>query len=470
MSRVGNSSRDSTWQGKVLQNGSNVYIPINKLGSGSYASVWMCYSKNKKKLMAVKIFKINEHKSGKKETGIYNKFSQLGIRNTIKMHDRFDHGKNICIVFDLMIGSLYDMIKKGGCPNETFRKGFPVDFVINTTYSILETLSDLHKNNIVHGDVKPENILLYGRSKMHRELLNKLVPKTSSKRIADVIRRYHKDLTISDDSDDSDDSSEFSESEESDSEMSKDGSNDSVMSDDPELIELSDSDDFNSDDELDEDEDDDEMKSKPRKRLEISRDYINVPVTKLSDLGSCVDVDADNKPKSIQTKYYRAPEILLGIDYGSSCDIWAMGCTIYEMLTGDILFDPDDYDVDQKRCILSLIYSTVGCFPRDLIDKSPLKQVFYTDSYTLKSNLVNENDIGTNNTWIDLLKNVKADTIKKYLLIDLLMSMIKPDPRQRITAEDALHHPLFTLYRTEPEKKTKGKTRSKGKSRSRSRT
>ena len=100
-----------TWRGRILESKNNTYIPISKLGTGSYASVWMCYSMNKKSLVAIKIFKTHEQKSGTKETDIYTKFNQLGIKNTIKMYDKFTYGKNICIVFDLMIGSLYDMIK-----------------------------------------------------------------------------------------------------------------------------------------------------------------------------------------------------------------------------------------------------------------------------------------------------------------------------------------------------------------------
>jgi serine/threonine protein kinase len=45
------------WCGKLLKNSNNIYFPINKLGYGSYASVWMCYHKNKKQLLAIKIFK-----------------------------------------------------------------------------------------------------------------------------------------------------------------------------------------------------------------------------------------------------------------------------------------------------------------------------------------------------------------------------------------------------------------------------
>ena len=120
------------WLGKVLHGKNDVYILITKLGAGSYASVWMCYSKNTNKLMAVKIFKDTEQKSGKKETYIYEKIILLGIKNTPILYDTFIHDDNICIVFELMIGSLYDMIKKGGCNDNTnFKSGFSLDFVIN---------------------------------------------------------------------------------------------------------------------------------------------------------------------------------------------------------------------------------------------------------------------------------------------------------------------------------------------------
>jgi serine/threonine protein kinase len=155
-------SESENWLGTVLQNTDkdkikdrnyvpNIYIPISKIGSGAYASVWMCYYKNKKKLMAVKIFKETETKSGKKEIEIYQKFNQYGIKHTIKMHDKFIFNNNICIVFDLMVGSLYDMIKKGGClDNTNFRSGYSLDFVIKTTKHVLESLLDFHSRNILY--------------------------------------------------------------------------------------------------------------------------------------------------------------------------------------------------------------------------------------------------------------------------------------------------------------------------------
>lgn len=42
----------------------------------------------------------------------------------------------------------------------------------------------------------------------------------------------------------------------------------------------------------------------------------------------------------IQTRQYRGPEIMLGIDYDVSADLWSFACMVFELITGDFLFDP----------------------------------------------------------------------------------------------------------------------------------
>ena len=42
----------------------------------------------------------------------------------------------------------------------------------------------------------------------------------------------------------------------------------------------------------------------------------------------------------IQTRQYRSPEVILGIDYGTSADLWSFACMIFELITGDFLFEP----------------------------------------------------------------------------------------------------------------------------------
>ncbi|CAH7685868.1 kinase-like domain-containing protein, partial [Phakopsora pachyrhizi] len=43
----------------------------------------------------------------------------------------------------------------------------------------------------------------------------------------------------------------------------------------------------------------------------------------------------------IQTRQYRSPEAILGSNWGTWVDIWSVGCMIFELLTGDYLFNPD---------------------------------------------------------------------------------------------------------------------------------
>ena len=42
----------------------------------------------------------------------------------------------------------------------------------------------------------------------------------------------------------------------------------------------------------------------------------------------------------IQTRQYRSPEVLLGIEYNESSDIWSLACIVFELATGDFLFEP----------------------------------------------------------------------------------------------------------------------------------
>lgn len=51
----------------------------------------------------------------------------------------------------------------------------------------------------------------------------------------------------------------------------------------------------------------------------------------------------------IQTRQYRSPEVILGINYGASADIWSFACMIFELITGDFLFEPRKGDTYSKN-------------------------------------------------------------------------------------------------------------------------
>lgn len=62
---------------------------------------------------------------------------------------------------------------------------------------------------------------------------------------------------------------------------------------------------------------------------------------KLIDLGNshCL---GDKQPSLVQTAPYRAPEVILGLPFDEKVDVWSVGCVVYELLTGHILFPTID--------------------------------------------------------------------------------------------------------------------------------
>ena len=51
----------------------------------------------------------------------------------------------------------------------------------------------------------------------------------------------------------------------------------------------------------------------------------------------------------IQSRFYRSPEVILGLPYSVAIDMWSLGCILVEMHTGDPLFSgTDQFDQMQK--------------------------------------------------------------------------------------------------------------------------
>ena len=62
------------------------------------------------------------------------------------------------------------------------------------------------------------------------------------------------------------------------------------------------------------------------------------------DMGSYIQKQNIPKfPYYVCTRYYRAPEVILGLVFDEAIDIWSIGCTLYEMYTGNILFNSVEY-------------------------------------------------------------------------------------------------------------------------------
>lgn len=62
---------------------------------------------------------------------------------------------------------------------------------------------------------------------------------------------------------------------------------------------------------------------------------------KLIDFGSTIYAN-EHHSSVVSTRHYRAPEIILGLDWSYAIDVWSVGCILFEMYTGDALFQTHD--------------------------------------------------------------------------------------------------------------------------------
>ncbi|XP_015772059.1 PREDICTED: dual specificity tyrosine-phosphorylation-regulated kinase 4-like isoform X2 [Acropora digitifera] len=74
----------------------------------------------------------------------------------------------------------------------------------------------------------------------------------------------------------------------------------------------------------------------------------------------------------IQSRFYRSPEVILGIPYNMSIDMWSLGCILAELYTGYPLF-PGENEVEQLACIMEIL----GKPPSSVIEPAGRRRLFF---------------------------------------------------------------------------------------------
>jgi len=177
-------------------------------------------------------------------------------------------------------------------------------------------------------------------------------------------------------------------------------------------------------------------------------------VLKLCDLGSASDVLENEITPYLVSRFYRAPEIILGLPYDTALDMWSIGCTLYELYTGKILFPGRT-----NNHMLLLMMELKGRFNTKIIKKAKFGDVHFDengafhsvelDALTGKEHV---RDVYIQKPARDLrARLVPSSSIKtndeetKLLLsfVDLLDKCLALDPAKRLAPRDAFIHPFI---------------------------
>ncbi|KAI8970838.1 kinase-like domain-containing protein [Pilobolus umbonatus] len=330
----------STRIGEVLD---GRYKVITNLGRGVFSSVVKARDQQTDEDVAIKVIRNNEtmYKAGQKELTFLRKLMEADPDNrkhVIRLQRHFEHRNHLCLVFETLSMNLRDVLKRYGKD-----VGISIKAVRVYAQQLFLSLSLLKKCNILHADIKPDNILV----------------------------------------------------------------------------------------------------SESKNTL------------KLCDLGSASDASDNTITPYLVSRFYRAPEIMLGLPYDYAIDVWSSACTLYELFTGKILF-PGRSNNQMLKHIMEL----KGRFPNKLLRKAQFAAQHFDEDYNFLSNeidRISKQEVVKKITVIKPTRDIKSrilaasspnlpDDENRFVMafIDFLDKCLALSPDKRLTPKEALSHPFVT--------------------------
>lgn len=313
-SNIDYSKNGDEFHGDVIN---NQYILLHKIGYGSFSSVWLAYDISDDRFYALKIQTPGDYEEGLQEVKIFEMIQKLckqnkNIDTLMTLKHNFvlerDDNKYVVMVMDLMAGSLYDVIK-----TDKYHEGLPEEAVKKVEKQLLDSIKVLHNFDIIHTDIKPENVLVCGINKKYQKVIDKFSKLKLKEKFDENIGEIK---------------SQYNMKNKRQKEKFRRDKYMILLEINKFIHEIIDFEDILSD----------------RTSDLFTEDQINNIKIKLSDFGS-IQYERDLKKQKwypeVTTRYYRDPRVVLGLPYDKSIDIHAAECAIYEVKTGKIKYNPD---------------------------------------------------------------------------------------------------------------------------------
>jgi serine/threonine-protein kinase PRP4 len=178
-------------------------------------------------------------------------------------------------------------------------------------------------------------------------------------------------------------------------------------------------------------------------------------IVKICDLGSAGNADTDCEiTPYLVSRFYRAPEICLGLAYDTKIDIFSMGCILFEMYTGKILFNSKD-----NSDMLRMVQEMKGGFPKKMLRTATMRDKHFDEDMFFKqldtdplTGTVIEKKIQYTHPTRDLLHKLSGgrsglsehERTKLRQLADLVGKCLTLVPQKRISVAEALRHPFLS--------------------------
>ena len=369
------------------------YLILNKIGGGAFSSVWLSYDLKIEQFFIIKIQFSEDYEDGIFEGKVLSKSKHPNI---IKLHEKFTITDNrVCLVLEVLGESLCSLL------DHKYDKGLPINIIKKICKQLLSATNYLHtEKNIVHTDIKVENILLQKPSPRIEKMKKDFLDSPLLKRFKEISTLKFANLP-----------------------SNRNRRNKAIKKKKEQLLNtyktyvcktLSDN------------------KYTISDSIKISLDDCDI---KLADMGTCLELD-DLFSDELQTEYYRAPEIILGKKYNEKIDIWSIGCVIVELITGNLLFDPKK-SKHFSRCKNHLldIIELCGDFDSKYLQKCKYRNKFF-DKY---NNFINVPKLEYTSIYNHLIENNK-DTNESKLISDFLTNFFKYNINERCSANRALQH------------------------------